>query len=135
MTNDLYEALCFLLEDALERQGNILAICRAQGEAARLHDLECLEARTAALGPLLEEAVEAEQLRVRLMQQLAEQYGFSHVPQSMSELIECSEEPWASRIRYLQGRFRAVPSARMPRRCGGRYGWWDRPCGRLNSVL
>ena len=103
MTDHL-EALCYLLDDELERQENILAICRAQVEAARRHDIEVLEARTAALIPLLQEAAQAEVLRSRLLAQIGMQAGLSSRNPSLSELIVTAEEPWTSRLHCLQER-------------------------------
>jgi len=106
-----FEALCYLLDDELERQENILTLCRAQGESARNHDVEYLEARTAALTPLLQEAAQAEVLRSRLLSQIASETGLSNRRPPLSELIPLAEEPWSSRLRYFQTRFQETLSA------------------------
>jgi hypothetical protein len=100
-----FEALCYLLEDELERQGRILELCHAQGDAARCHDLELLEAKTATLLPLLQESTQAEALRIRLVGQIADATLLSNKRPSMSELILVAEEPWTSRLCAIQERF------------------------------
>ena len=102
--DDLLEALCYLLEDELERQENVLAICRAQGQAARTHDVECLEARTAALLPLIQEGVQADGLRTRLLAQIAARAGMSVSRPCLSDVIPHAAEPCASRLRFYQSR-------------------------------
>ena len=101
----LLEALCYLLDDEVERQENILMLCRAQGDAARRHDIERLEAQTGSLVPLLQEAAQGEVLRSRLLSQIACETSLSNPRPSMSDLISVAEEPWRSRLRRLQTRF------------------------------
>jgi hypothetical protein len=104
----LFEALCFSLDDEIERQENILAVCQAQGEAARTHDLEYLEAKTAALFTLAQEAAQAEGMRRRLLNQIAAQLGVSAEEQRLTELIQLASEPWVSRMRYFQSRLQTI---------------------------
>jgi hypothetical protein len=101
----LFEALCYLLDDELERQENILALCQAQGEAARRHDIEYLEARTGSLAPLLQETAQSEILRQRLIEQIASQATLSGGPPTLTQLISVANEPWSSRLRHFQTRF------------------------------
>jgi hypothetical protein len=104
----LLEALCFSLDDELERQENILTVCRAQGEAARTHDIEYLEAKTAALFTLAQEAAQAEGMRQRLFNQIAAQLGISAEEQRLTELIPLASEPWGARMRYFQSRLQSL---------------------------
>ena len=104
----LLERLCDLLDDELERQENVLALCIAQGKAAREHDHEYLEARTVALGELIEETVRAEAARFDLVGQIVEAYELPIEEQTLSHLIKAAPKPWSLRLRELQHRLRAV---------------------------
>ena len=110
--NELFDTLCSMLDDELERQENILAICRAQAEAARAYDVEHLEARTAALLPLLRDAALAEPLRSRLLDQIALNDLNVQTPEpgrpTLREVAEIAPEPWMSRLRHYQWRLREV---------------------------
>ena len=66
------DELCEVLQDELERQENVLAVCRAQGQAARARDVAYLEAKAAALCSLIRETVNAEQERLRLVRAVVE---------------------------------------------------------------
>ena len=101
----LLEALCYLLDDELERQENILALCQAQGEAARRHDIEYLEARTGALMALLQETAQSEVLRHRLLDQIASHAALPNRELTLTELISLAHEPWSSRLTHFQARF------------------------------
>jgi hypothetical protein len=98
----LFEALCHLLDDELERQRSILQICRAQGDAARRHDIEYLEAQTSSLVPLLHEAAHGDILRTRVVNQIVSGSAMLNAHPALSELIAAAEEPWRSRLRRLQ---------------------------------
>lgn len=100
--NSLFEALCHLLDDELTRQGNILQICRAQGDAARRHDVEFLEAQTSSLVPLLQEAAQGDVLRTRIVSQIASASAMANARPVLSELIAAADEPWRSRLLHLQ---------------------------------
>ncbi len=106
--DDLLEALCYVLDDELERQETILAICRAQGQSARAHDIEGLEARTGALVPLIQEGVQAEGLRSRLLAQVADRAGLATPTLCLTEVIPMASEPRAARLRFYQERLRDV---------------------------
>ena len=103
MTSTL-SALCDFFDDELERQENVLAVCIAQGQAARAHDLDALEAKTAALNLLLSEFVEAERERLRLVQQIVEEYELPERRQTLSDVIALAPEPWKSRMQDFQER-------------------------------
>ena len=60
MKDAALKSLCEWLEDAVERQENLKAVCIAQGEAALRHDRAELEAKTAAAELLVRAANEAE---------------------------------------------------------------------------
>ena len=105
---DLLEALCAYFDGELERQETVLALTRAQGQAARCYDLEGLEAKTQALNLLIQEAVDAEALRLRLVKALVEAYALPRERQTLSGLIEATQEPWRHRIREFQQRMQAI---------------------------
>ena len=108
MTADLLEALCSCFDDERERQENVLALTRAQGRAARAYDLEAIEANTRALNLLIQEAVDAEATRMRLVQALVATYQLPVERQSLSGLIDAAPDPWARRMREFQVRMREV---------------------------
>jgi len=106
--NEPFDALCELLAQELERQETILALCHAQGDAARTHDIEQLQARTATLTPLIQEAAQAENTRNRLLKDLAQTFGLASTRPTLSPLAAMAPEPWASRIRFYQTRLANV---------------------------
>lgn len=107
-TRMLLEALCRYLEDEIERQENVLAIARAQGEAARNHDLELLEARSAALAAQIREVVAAEKERLALVHCIVGVLELPHERQTLSALIAIAPEPLATRMREAQTRLRTL---------------------------
>jgi len=98
-------------ETELERQETVLSLCIAQGQAARVHDLEYLEAKTAALSNLAAESAQAEQTRQNLVRQLADHYDLAIPNPPLSAMIAVAPGPFAGRLRELQGRMQAVTSA------------------------
>jgi hypothetical protein len=104
----MLEALCRYLEDEIERQGNVLAISRAQGEAARNHDIELLEARTAALAAQIREVVAAEKERLALVHCIVAAFELPYDRQTLSEVIAIAPPPLAERMREAQARLRAI---------------------------
>lgn len=102
------EALCDYFDDELERQQNVLVICRAIGQAARSQDLEYLEAKTEGLRVLLSEAMEAEQLRLSLVADVVEFYQLPEGQQTLTALIAEVPMPWQQRMREFQVLMRAT---------------------------
>lgn len=98
----LMDRLCTLFDDELERQGLVLANCRAQGEAARVHDVEYLEAQTHALASLMQEAVRAESDRHDVLKEVVDYYGLAVEEQTLSGLISIVPEPWKHRLAEFQ---------------------------------
>ena len=88
------DALCEHFDDELERQQNVLVVCRAIGQAARSQDLEYLEAKTEALRVLLGEAMEAEQVRLDLVADVGDFYQLPEDQQTLSGLITQVPMPW-----------------------------------------
>ncbi|NIA15420.1 MAG: hypothetical protein GWP08_15240 [Nitrospiraceae bacterium] len=102
--DELFEALCFVLEDALERQQNLLEICRAQGKAARAHDVEYMEAKTLTLVAVMREAVQAEKTRGDLIVRIAQTQGLAEPPENLTALTAIAPEEWRERLAYYQER-------------------------------
>jgi flagellar FlgN protein len=106
----ILDELCGVLEDELERQENVLAVCRAQGEAAKARDVEYMEAKAAALCVLIRETVNAEQKRLRLVRLVVDEYDLPEEEQTMSGLVATVPEPWKSRMGDTQARIQKILS-------------------------
>ncbi len=105
---DLLEHLCEHFDDELERQQNVLVVCRAMGQGARAQDHEYLEAKTAALHVLLRQAIAAEQVRLALVRAVVEHYALPADAQTLSGLIAAVPEPWHQRMQEFQVLMRAT---------------------------
>lgn len=105
---ELLDSLCEHFDDELERQQNVLAVCRAMGQGARAQDHEYLEAKTAALHVLLRQAMSAEQVRLALVQEIVNHYGLPEERQTLSGLIAVVPAPWQSRMQEFQLLMRAT---------------------------
>lgn len=105
---DLWTLLCEGFETELERQETLLSLCIAQGEAARAHDLEFLEAKTEAISLLAAESAQAEQKRHELVAQLSEECGLADAEPTLSSFIAVAPERHAVRLSELQTRMREV---------------------------
>ncbi len=101
-------ALCTLFDDELERQHSVLAIMRAQGEAARAFDLDALNARTDALDVLMNEALESERRRLELLETVVSHFSLDVEHQTLSDLIAVVPEPWKHRLMEFQTEVRAT---------------------------
>ena len=102
------EQLHASLEEEFERQSNVLAVCAAQGHAARAHDLELLEAKTSALNALLRDFVAAEAERVRRAKDAAKALGLAETGCRLSDLIAAAPEPWQGRLAESRARLRTT---------------------------
>jgi len=104
----LLEQLTQLFDDELERQELVLAVCRAQGEAARAHDAPALEARTQSLAALMDDALAAERRRIGLLRGIVEHIGLPVELQTLTDLIRAVPDPWHRRMKEFQERIRAT---------------------------
>jgi len=104
----LLDRLCGLFDDELERQQNVLAICIAQGQAARAHHVDALQARSSALALSVQEALNAEKQRLGLLRQIVDQYALPLERQTLTGLIETVPEPWKTRMQEFQTRLRTT---------------------------
>lgn len=100
--------LCVLFDEELERQQNVLAVCLAQGEAARVHDVAAIEARTKALWLLVEDAKEAEGERIAVLRRVVGHTGLPGESQTLSDLILAAPEPWKGRMAAFQNRIKEI---------------------------
>lgn len=105
---DYLEALCEVFQDDLERQEDMLALCKAQGQAALAHDVEMIEARTEALSILIADAADSEKRRIALAAALVEGLRLPPEKQTLSALIELAPQPWKQRMTDFQKRMREL---------------------------
>lgn len=106
--NRLLDRLCEHFDEELERQQNVLVVCRALGRGARVNDHEYLEAKTTALHVLLRQAVAAEQVRLALVHDVVDYFGLPEQEQTLSGLIAVTPEPWRQRMQEFQVLMRAT---------------------------
>lgn len=106
--NDALDSLCSLLDEEIERQENVLAVVRGQGDAARGGDIETLEARTEALTLLIAEGIDAEGRRVAVLREIVAGYALPVDEQTLSHLIARTPDPWKRRLTGFQSRLRAL---------------------------
>lgn len=106
-----FKQLAAVLDQELERQENVLSLCRAQGEAVSAHDAETLVARTQALRLLLEDTLGAERARVAVVRDLVELLNLPVERQTLTGLIAVAPAPWDRRLREYQVRLREVLEA------------------------
>jgi len=104
----LLDDLCEHFDDELERQQNVLVVCRALGRGARVHDYEYLEAKTAALQVLLRQAIAAEQVRLALVRNVVDYFELPEDQQTLTGLIKVVPEPWCQRMQEFQVLMRAT---------------------------
>ncbi len=102
--DELLDTLCTVLDRELERQENVLALCRAQQEDIRTRNAAGLEKKAAALQALLRDAIGGEFERHRVLRDLVETLELPPARQTLSELIAAVPDPWSSRLRFYQGR-------------------------------
>ena len=102
----MFDKLCEILGDELERQENILAQCRAQQEAVRIRNVADLEARSVALQILFREVVATEPRRQETLRRVAVELGLESANPSLTEVVLAAPAPWNGRLRHLQLRLR-----------------------------
>ena len=113
IVNELLEKLCSGLEDEIERQETVLAVCRAQIDAIGARDLNTFEARTAAMDILVREAARAQVARVGIIAVVAAQLELLPEQRTLKGLIEVVPAPFDARLRDIRKRLnRAVEKTR-----------------------
>lgn len=119
--DELLEKLCGGLEDEIERQETVLAVCRAQIEAIGAQDLNALDARTAALDILVRDAAHAQAARVGVIAKVAVQLDLPPNRRTLGALLEVAPAPWDARLRDIQKRLdRAMGETRRVVRLNAR---------------
>lgn len=107
----LWRAVCECLDDEVERQHTVLAVCTAQREAVRARSVEHLQARTDALECLIHEAAVAEKARLRALRALVDYLELPVERQTLTELARVAPAPFDRRLRELQRDLREVLAA------------------------
>ena len=102
------DTLCQVFDDQLERQECMLAVCTAQGDAARVHDIAELDARSEAMQTLIQETVDGEQQRLTLIAQVVAELELQIEDQTLTGLIAAVADPWKGRMAEFQLRIRTV---------------------------
>lgn len=102
--DDLFDKLCGGLEDEIERQETVLAVCRAQIDAIGARDVNALEARTAALDILVRDAAHAQAARTSAVARIAVQLALPPERRTLAALIAAAPETWGARLRDIQAR-------------------------------
>jgi hypothetical protein len=102
------ERCCAVLEAEISRQDRVLALCQEQGRAARLHDIDALEAASRALADTMNSVLRAEATRVAAVMDAARGLGITPEHLRLSSLIGHAPDPWRSRLADLQRRLRTV---------------------------
>lgn len=119
--NELLEKLSSGLEDEIERQETVLAVCRAQIDAIGARDLNIFEARTAAMDILVREAARAQVARVGIIAIVAAQLELLPEKRTLTGLIEAVPAPFDARLRDIRKRLnRAVEETRRVVRLNAR---------------
>ncbi|HUW61323.1 MAG TPA: flagellar export chaperone FlgN [Candidatus Bathyarchaeia archaeon] len=110
----LFERLCEMLEDEVERQENVLAVCQAQSEAMKSNDIEYLEAKTAALVVLIQEAAQAARERSAVLEAIVAEHSMNREGLVFSDVVAAAPEPLRGRLTESHRRLRAVLKATRP---------------------
>ncbi|PCJ66203.1 MAG: hypothetical protein COA73_01115 [Candidatus Hydrogenedentota bacterium] len=100
--------LCILFEGELARQEKVYSICCAQGRAARVNDVDALDAHTRELVALMEEVFESEQERLPVLQHIVSYYQLSEENHTLSELIAVVPNLWQRRLQAFQKNIKNV---------------------------
>ena len=113
--SSLHDRLLNMLEDEVERQENVLAVCMAQAEALKTNDLEYLEAKTAALVALIQDAAQSARERSVVVQAILAEAGLAvDGTVRFSCVLAASPEPCRGRLAETHGRLRAVLNETRP---------------------
>ncbi|MDZ4858824.1 MAG: flagellar export chaperone FlgN [Candidatus Hydrogenedentes bacterium] len=106
--NDLFTRLCEDLDNEVERQETLLAVCRAQLDALNTRNLAAIEARTAALDILVRETAHAAAARTVSISAVARELVLPPEQRTLSGLIALTSKPWSERLLHAQTRLKRV---------------------------
>jgi hypothetical protein len=106
--NAVFEKLCTVLEDELERQQLVLRLCVLQEEAVQQRDAELLQRRTAALNEVLSDVAQAEGERMEAAKAAVEMLQLPREQQSLSHLVASAPAPYGERLREVQAQLQST---------------------------
>ena len=112
--SSLFERLCEMMDDEVERQENVLAVCQAQSEAMKSNDLEFLEAKTASLVALIQEAAHATRERAVAIEAIAAEQGLNRERLFFSNVAAAAPELLRGRLTDSHRRLRTVLKETRP---------------------
>jgi hypothetical protein len=107
----LWETLCDCLDEELERQHIVMAVCQAQRDALRAHEMEHMQAKTHALELLIHEASVAEKSRIRAVGALVCYLELPVERQTLTELVRIAPGPISRRLGELQRNLKELLAA------------------------
>jgi hypothetical protein len=93
-----FEKLCDLLDDEIERQQNVNAVCLAHHEALCARDAVAIDARNEALELLARESDEEAVARDAIVARISRRLGVAAETPRLRELADRSPEPWKSKL-------------------------------------
>lgn len=92
------EKLCDMLDDEIERQQNVSAVCEAQHKALCARDVEAIDARNNALELLALESGLEESERSALVAAISRRLDLVPERTRLSDLVSHAPDPWKSRL-------------------------------------
>ena len=107
MSNEM-KNLCDMLDDEIERQHNVGAVCLAHHEALCARDVEAIDARNSALECLARDADVEAGVRDAAVAKLAAALGLAPDRTRLRDLAAHAPEPWKSRLRKRRTALRKV---------------------------
>ncbi len=104
----ILDKLCALFDAELERQISVQRMCLDQGEAARRSDMEKMQLHTESLTILMDEALQAEKVRIEILHFVVEHYRLAVEAHTLSDLIAVVPYPWNDRLRKFQTQIKSI---------------------------
>lgn len=108
MQEQALDRCCIALEAEIARQNRVLELCHEQSRAARLRDVDALEAANRDLANSMKEVLRAEAERMAAVMDAAR--GLELAPENLqlSRIISRAPEPWRARLLDIQRRLKTV---------------------------
>lgn len=104
----ILDKLCALFDAELERQLSVQRLCLAQGESARNSNLEEMQQHTEGLTILMDEALQAERVRIEVLHFVVEHFRLTSENHTLSDLIAVVPSPWNNRLRTFQVSIKSI---------------------------
>ena len=92
------QKLCDMLDDEIERQHNVNAVCEAQHKALCARDVEAIDARNNALELLARESGLDEAERNELVEAISRRLDLAPERARLSDLVSHAPDPWKERL-------------------------------------